>query len=160
MATHTTLSNLFSDIANAIRAKTGGSANIVADDFPDEIAAIPTGSSLPSGMAAGTFTVTSAISSLVAVAAHGLGSTPQFAFVVRLASSSGSRQFAINSPYVANLLSYADSYVFGTFGSWGRLDINEGNYASAYLVLDSTNLSLNGTGTPWETGTYYWLAIA
>lgn len=42
MATHTTLSNLFSDIADAIRAKTGGSATIVADAFPEAIAAIRT----------------------------------------------------------------------------------------------------------------------
>lgn len=43
MATHTTLSNLFSDIADAIRAKTGGAASIVADDFPTAISGISTG---------------------------------------------------------------------------------------------------------------------
>lgn len=41
--THSTLASLFGDIADAIRAKTGGSADIVADDFPTAIAAIPTG---------------------------------------------------------------------------------------------------------------------
>lgn len=41
--THTTLSSLFSDIANAIRAKTGSQSQIVADNFPSEIANIPTG---------------------------------------------------------------------------------------------------------------------
>ena len=41
--TYTTLTGLFSAIANAIRAKTGGSAQIVADDFPTEIGNIPTG---------------------------------------------------------------------------------------------------------------------
>lgn len=40
---HTTLSSLFTDIANAIRAKTGSSAQIVADNFPTEIANIQTG---------------------------------------------------------------------------------------------------------------------
>lgn len=35
--THSTLSSLFSDIAAAIRRKTGGSANIVADTFPTAI---------------------------------------------------------------------------------------------------------------------------
>ena len=40
---HTSLASLFSDIAAAIRAKSGGTAQIVADDFPDAIAAIPTG---------------------------------------------------------------------------------------------------------------------
>lgn len=41
--THTNLSSLFSDIANSIRGKTGGTGNIVADNFPAEITAIPTG---------------------------------------------------------------------------------------------------------------------
>ena len=43
--THSTLTSLFSDIADAIRGKTGSSATIVADDFPTAIANIPTGSS-------------------------------------------------------------------------------------------------------------------
>lgn len=42
MAEHK-LTELFSDIADAIRAKTGGTANIVADNFPTAIAAIPSG---------------------------------------------------------------------------------------------------------------------
>lgn len=41
MARHN-LSSLFSAIAAAIRAKTGGTAPIVADNFPEAIAAIPT----------------------------------------------------------------------------------------------------------------------
>ena len=40
---HETLSSLFSDIADAIREKTGGSESIVADTFPDAIAAIEGG---------------------------------------------------------------------------------------------------------------------
>lgn len=41
--THETLTSLFSDIANSIRAKTGESRELVADNFPAEIDAIPTG---------------------------------------------------------------------------------------------------------------------
>lgn len=41
--THTTLTSLFSDIADEIRAKKGTSGQIVADDFPDEIASISAG---------------------------------------------------------------------------------------------------------------------
>lgn len=40
---HNTLTGLFSDIADAIRAKTGGSSQIVADDFPTAIANILSG---------------------------------------------------------------------------------------------------------------------
>ena len=39
--THETLTGLFSDIADAIRGKTDSAAQIVADAFPDAIAAIP-----------------------------------------------------------------------------------------------------------------------
>ena len=37
---HSTLTGLFTDIADAIRAQTGSEADIVADDFPTAIAAI------------------------------------------------------------------------------------------------------------------------
>lgn len=39
--TYTTLSALFTAIANAIRGKTGGTGTIVADNFPEAIAGIP-----------------------------------------------------------------------------------------------------------------------
>lgn len=45
---HTTLTSLFTAIANAIREKTGGTAPIVADDFHDEIAKITTEPTLQS----------------------------------------------------------------------------------------------------------------
>lgn len=48
MAKYTTLASLFTAIADAIRAKNGGSGKIVADDFPDMIDQISTGIT-PSG---------------------------------------------------------------------------------------------------------------
>lgn len=42
---HATLRDLFGDVADAIREKDGTSAEIVADDFPAHIRAIPSGSS-------------------------------------------------------------------------------------------------------------------
>ena len=48
---HETLSSLFTDIAEAIRSKDGTSDNIIADTFPDRIAAIDTD---PSGDATAT----------------------------------------------------------------------------------------------------------
>lgn len=49
---HTTLTALFADIADAIRAKTGDTAGIRADAFPDAIAAITGGVPLASPSAA------------------------------------------------------------------------------------------------------------
>jgi cytoskeletal protein CcmA (bactofilin family) len=40
---HTTLTSLFTDIADAIRVKTGGTDNIVADEFPSAIEGIQVG---------------------------------------------------------------------------------------------------------------------
>ena len=42
--THETLTGLFTDIADAIREKTGGTESIVADNFPAAIEGIDTGS--------------------------------------------------------------------------------------------------------------------
>jgi len=50
--THATLGALFSDIADSIRGKTGSSAAIVADNFPDEIDAISTGTDTSDATAA------------------------------------------------------------------------------------------------------------
>lgn len=41
--THETLSGLFTDIADAIREKTGSTEAIVADEFPEAIASISSG---------------------------------------------------------------------------------------------------------------------
>ena len=41
--THDSLTSLFTDIADSIRAKTGENRVLIADDFPDEIDAIPSG---------------------------------------------------------------------------------------------------------------------
>ena len=40
--THENLASLFTDIADSIRAKTGSAEGIIADNFPEEIAAIDT----------------------------------------------------------------------------------------------------------------------
>ena len=43
---HETLESLFTGIADAIRLKTGKTTEIIADNFPEEIENIPSGSSL------------------------------------------------------------------------------------------------------------------
>lgn len=46
---HDTLNSLFTDIADAIREKTGSTEQIVADDFPEKIKELPTGGSSVAG---------------------------------------------------------------------------------------------------------------
>lgn len=57
---HTTLSNLFSDTANAIREVGGSSATIIADNFPDAIRRLPV-ARIPSRITAGNTPVAMAI---------------------------------------------------------------------------------------------------
>ena len=46
MSQHSTLTSLFSDIADSIRAKAGLTEEIVADDFPEYIETIETGNDI------------------------------------------------------------------------------------------------------------------
>ena len=68
---HTSLTSLFSDIADAIRAKTGGTAQITADSFPTAIAAIST-------LRKGTSTVTPSANSKSAAFNNMLGNPKYF----------------------------------------------------------------------------------
>ena len=49
MAKYSTLSSLFTAIANSLRGKTGGTGKIVADDFPTVIDGLSTGGITPTG---------------------------------------------------------------------------------------------------------------
>ena len=69
------LGNLFGEIANAIRAKTGGTDTMKPAEFPAEIAAIPTGGGSSSGelkYATGHLTATSEVMTVN----HNLGYVP------------------------------------------------------------------------------------
>ena len=75
MPNHTSLASLFGDIADAIRAKTGGSGQIVADQFPQAISAITDGAV---GTATSTRTSTTVISFSVAGAPKAFFVYPQY----------------------------------------------------------------------------------
>lgn len=68
---HENLNSLFTNIADAIREKTGGTATIVADDFPDAIRAIPTSEDLSAEITAQDAVIAQIQSALEGKAAGG-----------------------------------------------------------------------------------------
>ena len=72
---HSTLAGLFTAIANAIRAKTGGTESIVADQFPDAIAAIDTQENLDSELSTQDNLITQIAAALEGKAAGGVAKT-------------------------------------------------------------------------------------
>lgn len=95
MATHTTLSSLFTAIADAIRAKKGTTAAIVADNFPTEIANLSlSGLSGYTKLGETTFTVNTTSTSAGSVGTLNLGSTAVNAGIilyVRIRDTAGKR---------------------------------------------------------------------
>lgn len=160
MAKYTTLSALFTAIANAIRSKTGGSGKIVADDFPDMIGRISTGIT-PTGTKTittnGTHDVTNYASANVNVPASGI--TP-----------SGSINITENGTY--NVTNYA-SAVVNVAAAAGNITTEVYDVTFASALKNTTKTILTGNAfvkahyakdtfavllyakTPVATGTLY-----
>ena len=160
MATHTTLSNLFSDIADAIRAKTGSAEEIIADDFPTAIAAI-SGSGTPTingkTFDCGTFTTASNITANYTVS-HALGRTPEF-LVLWTVNNDCSVQCVLGK-WNANInMTYRNA---GVIAANGGLNSGAATSNTVYRsAANATTLTLNCSATyPLLAGTtYQWLVI-
>lgn len=113
---HTTLTSLFSDIADAIREKTGENGNIVADNFPTEIQAIRTKT--------GSFTSNNAVVSdagNLSTVSQGLtikGMCYGGGYWVAIANNSGKQVYAIyatslTGPWTAKRIASKQIVVYG-----------------------------------------------
>lgn len=95
--THSTLTSLFSDIANAIRTKGGTSGTIVADNFPTAIANLPSGGGGATNLVHGTFTTSSTTGAAQTITIPYTGSGYPIAAVVWV--SGGAYNIAVQGWY-------------------------------------------------------------
>lgn len=96
MPNHASLASLFGDIADAIRGKTGGSAPIVADDFPTAIAGIPS-------LRVGTQTITSGSSLVRGISFTDLPAEPVYFFCMGTPSYTGAMSGSTTYRYVTSV---------------------------------------------------------
>ena len=127
MPNHTSLASLFSDIADAIRAKTGSSDQIVADNFPTAIADIPTGT---------IDSVTATPSTNVGSLSFQVAGEPK-AFVCNI---DGSSDIVTNSNYVLTFI-----YDGQNISGWYGFRLTSGNQA-AYYSLSASGYTMDLSG--------------
>lgn len=169
-----TLTDLFTNIANAIRSKDGTTASIIANDFPDHILDIPSGGSeLPLEIATGTFTLESDVSAYITgsgdyrfIIEHGMSVTPNAALIYP-----ESNLVVTEDGYLTNS-SFAVAFKMQNIGNVGRTYNSTGgvsgvsNYNTLvsdwnYVEFTSSQILFgsNSSGTILRAGcAYRWIA--
>ena len=137
--THTTLTDLFSDIADAIRAKTGETGVLVADNFPSLIEAISTGLdmtefSIFSKVAVDEFTPTS--NTNAPKINHSLGKVP-LAYII-LPVEHNAKANALVSMFGITKGSGSDYWVYNMYNATGT-SLATGS-GSAYATPTTTTI--------------------
>lgn len=129
------LTNLFGDIADAIRSKKGTSADIVASDFPSEIMSIPTGTA-PTG------------TKTVSITANG----------TRTEDVSGYANVQINTnvPTSYTPTGHRDYYITT---NTGRIDDNVSGLASISIIVNVPQSSANNGYYAEKIGSSYPVAF-
>lgn len=157
------------DIANAIRAKSGGSSQLAfPTEFVSEIGNISTGAPLPSGVtkiSGGTFTFTSN-TALTAQIPHDLGAVPKAVIVWTSDSNSNDTLFHSGALVACQIDTSGNTYYamrnFSYKSSASSADASYGYlFTSLSDVLSNTYFSFNNGSRYYLAGaTYNWVAFA
>ena len=149
--THTTLSSLFTAIANKIRAKTGSTASIVADNFPDAIDGIVT---VSEGTADATATASDMANGVTAyvngkkvtgnVTTYQNNSTLTYASQTPIAYSNG-QIGAIITVSGNGVLCKNGSRIFTSFSKSSFGDATAADVAAGKTFTSSAGLKVTGT---------------
>lgn len=144
MATHTTLSSLFTAIADAIRAKKGTTATIVADNFPTEIANLHGYTKLGET----TLTVNTTSTSAASAGSLSLGSTAVNAgkiLYVRIRDTAGKR---------AGYFYGSDCFIFNSNKANGTTSTN--TYIARMIIRydSNSNFQIYNPSTTTGYGVY------
>ena len=147
--THSTLTSLFTDIADAIRGKTKGTAKIVADNFPEAIAAIPAEAKFASG------TIKAASSYSKTLTISGIGFKPKA--IIITAPQWYSEQASFVSIYydfenTSRNFFWVGSMVYQGNQSRMTATASEGSVSFSYTTQGDT-------GFTTYIGSYSWVAI-
>lgn len=146
------LTDFLKGIADAIRTKDGTTAPIPASEFAQRILTLPvSGSSVPSGMAVGSFTL-SDDSNTVRIE-HNLGVVPQYAFLCTLEPTQMNYSMIALSKRMASLPDWNVRYVSDAYA------VNAYNAKEAFIDATKSVITAQAVNNNYyfRSGyTYFW----
>ena len=146
MPTYTALPSLFSAIANAIRGKTGSSAQMVADEFPEEIAAIP-------GARMATATASPGSGTSLSLSFSGLQGEPKM-FGVRAPANTITTSYSYRRVIFVGYDGTADMFGVSGKGPTGGSSMNLYSTGSRFsFTYNNGTLTITSSGS--TTGGYF-----
>jgi hypothetical protein len=156
--THETLDSLFVDTADAIREKTGGTGDIVADIFPTAIRAIPSGIVYPSGWFVHEWT--QATDSLSETFTHNFGQLPRLVICYALTPSYSANELLLTYDVLKpSDNTWSASFVYSSNGSGGISASAQAVGYNDYAITTTTLTIGQGRyyGAKFKAGTKYLL---
>ena len=170
------LGTLFQDIANAIRAKTGGTGTMKPAEFPAQISSIVAGDGIEWLVASGSIARSDVEANGIQTVEHGLGVVPDIIVVTANFVQSGVASHSPGSTYFGFTVSkrlmgddlerYGESFVYNTTSGnglnlgGGSIEDAEDNGLTAIYNVTSESFTCGNSNYPLLGVTFNWRAYA